>query len=153
MSGNYYVSPSDALGIFSRLCLALTLGAIIGWERQARHKPAGLRTNMLVCLGAALFVLVPIQVGAAQESADALSRVIQGIATGVGFVGGGAILHESRSQSSLAEVRGLTSAAAIWVSAALGIAAGAGLWRLGLIGALLCLVILEIFKRLEHKHS
>jgi putative Mg2+ transporter-C (MgtC) family protein len=149
LSGTYFVSPNDFGGILFRLGLALLFGAAIGWEREVRHKPAGFRTNILVSFGAALFVLVPIQVGAAEESADALSRVIQGIATGVGFVGGGAILRESHSRSGSTGVRGLTSAAAIWVSAALGIVAGAGLWQLGLIGTILSFVVLELFKKIE----
>lgn len=75
--------------------------------------------------------------------------MIQGITTGVGFLGGGEILRGTRLESTQVEIRGLTSAAAIWVSAALGVAAGCGLWQIGLIGALLCWLILRIFKRLE----
>lgn len=149
MPPTYFISPADWQYIFFRLCLAIFLGVVIGYEREMRHKTAGLRTNVLVSFGAALFVLVPLQFGTNHQSADALSRVIQGIATGVGFVGGGAILHESRSHSSRSEVRGLTSAAAIWVSAALGVAAGCGLWQMGLIGALLSIVILKLFKKIE----
>ena len=151
MSGTYFVSPNDWLNILFRLCLASVLGAVIGWEREIRHKPTGLRTNALVSLGAALFVLVPLQLGAAEQTSDAFSRAIQGIATGVGFVGGGAILREARTPANVVEVHGLTSAAAIWVAAGLGVAAGCGLWQLGLISTLLSVLILKVLKRLEHR--
>ncbi|MBW4564212.1 MAG: MgtC/SapB family protein [Mojavia pulchra JT2-VF2] len=139
----------DWLNIIFRLCMALLSGSIIGLERQLRHKAAGLRTHMLVSLGSALFTLIPLHIVGLEPSADALSRVIQGIAAGIGFLGAGEILRESSQQSQRPEIHGLTSAAAVWVSAALGIAAGCGLWQLGLIGALLTFVVLNIFKKLE----
>jgi putative Mg2+ transporter-C (MgtC) family protein len=104
---------------------------------------------MLVSLGSSVFTLITIQTGGTQLSADAISRVVQGIAAGVGFLGAGEILRQSSQSSTSPEVHGLTSAAAIWVSAALGIAAGCGLWQLGLMGAILTVIILHIFKRLE----
>ena len=118
------------------------VGAIIGLERETKSKPAGLRTNILVCFGCALAVLIPIQIGAAQQNLDVLGRAISGVISGVGFIGGGTILRESR-------VRGLTSAAAIWVSSVLGIATGCGLWILSLIGACVTWVILRIFDKWE----
>lgn len=125
---------------------------MIGWERQQRHKPAGLRTHMLVSMGAALFVLIPLAIGKNENGRDAIERVIQGIAAGVGFLGGGEILRQSQQEKGEVEVRGLTSAAAIWVSAALGTAAGCGLWELALIGALLSLFVLKVVKKVErHK--
>lgn len=127
------------------------MGATIGLERQIRRKPAGLRTHMLVSLGSALFTLIIMQTGGLQASPDALSRVIQGIAAGVGFLGAGEIVRQSSQESQKLEIHGLTSAAAIWISAALGIAAGCGLWQLGLIGAMLSFLVLNVFKRLE-KH-
>ena len=135
----------------------MLIGAIIGIEREFRQKPAGLRTHMLVSLGSALFTIIPLQITTFQDNPDALSRVIQGIATGVGFLGAGEIVRESSrrsptvesSSSPRLEVHGLTSAAAIWVSAGLGIAAGCGLWQLGLVGAVLTFAILNLFKRLE----
>jgi len=130
--------------------MALVFGAIIGIERQIGRKPAGLRTHMLVSLGSALLIMIPLQiVDTAAEGRDAISRVIQGIAAGVGFIGAGEILRENRSQTRLDRVRGLTSAAAIWVSAGLGVAAGCGLWQTGLIGSILALIVLTVFKRLE----
>lgn len=128
------------------------MGATIGLERQIRRKPAGLRTHMLVSLGSALFTLIIMQTGGLQASPDALSRVIQGIAAGVGFLGAGEIVRQSSQESQKLEIHGLTSAAAIWVSAALGITAGCGLWQLGLIGAMLSFLVLNVFKRLE-KHQ
>lgn len=135
----------------------MLIGAIIGIEREFRQKPAGLRTHMLVSLGSALFIIIPLQITTFQDNPDALSRVIQGIATGVGFLGAGEIVRESSRRSPTVEsnssprleVHGLTSAAAIWVSAGLGITAGCGLWQLGLVGAVLTFAILNLFKRLE----
>ncbi|MEH1843323.1 MAG: MgtC/SapB family protein [Nostoc sp.] len=152
MPNTYYLATNDWLNISFRLCLALLIGAIIGLERQIRRKPAGLRTHMLVSFGSAVFTLIIIQTDGSQSSHDALSRVIQGIAAGVGFLGAGEIVRQSSQESQRLEIHGLTSAAAIWVSAALGIAAGCGLWQLALIGALLTFLVLTVFKRLE-KHD
>ena len=150
MTASSSISPNDWSGILIRLGVALLVGAIIGLERETRHKPAGLRTYTLVSFGSALFALIPILLGNTERSADALSRVIQGITAGVGFVGGGAILRESRSPNKdEIKIRGLTSAAAMWVSAALGTAAGCGLWLMSLIAAVLTLVVLKLFKKLE----
>ncbi|MEH1816545.1 MAG: MgtC/SapB family protein [Nostoc sp.] len=151
MSNTYYLATNDWLNISFRLCIALLIGAIIGLERQIRRKPAGLRTHMLVSLGSALFTLIIMQTGGLQASPDALSRVIQGIAAGVGFLGAGEIVRQSSQESQQLEIHGLTSAAAIWVSSALGIAAGCGLWQLGLISAMLTFLVLNVFKRFE-KH-
>jgi putative Mg2+ transporter-C (MgtC) family protein len=104
---------------------------------------------MLVSFGAALFVLVPLQMGTAEQNHDNISRAIQGIATGIGFLGAGEILRDRQPQTGQEEIHGLTSAAAIWVTAALGVAAGCGLWQTSLIGALLSLLILRIVKKLE----
>jgi putative Mg2+ transporter-C (MgtC) family protein len=145
----YYIASSDWLNTGLRLCFAMLIGAIIGLERQIKNKPAGLRTHMLVSLGSAVFTLITIQINGPQVSPDSLSRVVQGITTGVGFLGAGEILRESSQSSKSPEIHGLTSAAAIWVAAALGIAAGCGLWQLGLMGAILTVTILHIFKRLE----
>jgi putative Mg2+ transporter-C (MgtC) family protein len=130
-----------------RLAFALLIGGTVGLEREVRNKPAGLRTHMLVSFGSALFVLVPIQLGIVQMDPDPLSRVIQGITAGIGFIGAGVILHDSQQEKLT--VRGLTSAAAIWVSSALGIVAGTGLWSLGAIGAVMALLTLQLVKRME----
>lgn len=130
-----------------RLLLACLLGAAIGWNRQSKGKAAGLRTHMLVSLGAALFVMVPLSLGA--TAIDATSRTIQGVATGIGFLGAGEIIHESRQTTGEARVKGLTSAASVWVTAAIGMLAACGLWQVGLMGTLLTVIILSGAKRLE----
>src|SRR5262245_3768776 len=96
--------------VIIRLLVAMLLGAIVGIQREQTGKPAGVRTHMLVALGAALFVLASVESG--MTSAD-LSRVIQGLATGIGFIGGGAILKLSAER----EIQGLTTAAGIWMTA------------------------------------
>ncbi len=151
MPNTYYLATNDWLNVIFRLCIALLTGGIIGWEREIRGKPAGLRTHMLVSLGSALFTIIPLQTGELQTSADAFSRVIQGIATGVGFLGAGEIVRQSSQPSEQLEIKGLTSAAAIWVSAGLGIAAGCGLWQLALIGSVLAFLVLKVFKILEKR--
>lgn len=145
----YSIESHNWGGLLFRLGLALLAGGAIGWERQRRRKAAGLRTHMLVGLGSALFILVPITVS---DSADSVSRAIQGIATGVGFLGAGEILRRDRRtlrHQGDQEIKGLTSAASVWVTAALGITAGAGLWELTLLGTLCTLVTLIVVKRLE----
>jgi putative Mg2+ transporter-C (MgtC) family protein len=142
------VSANDWLGLSFRLIFACLLGAMIGWNRQAAGKAAGLRTHMLVSLGAALFVMIP-SLASPSNSGDALSRTIQGVATGVGFLGAGEILHGSVSTSGKPSIKGLTSAATIWLTAALGMVAGCGLWQLGLLAAPITLFILSVVKELE----
>jgi putative Mg2+ transporter-C (MgtC) family protein len=128
--------------IIVRLLAAMLLGAVIGFQRERTGKPAGLRTHMLVSLGAALFVLAPLEGG---MGSDGLSRVIQGLATGIGFIGGGAILklHEQR------EIEGLTTAAGIWMTAAVGVAVGLGRLPLALMSVILTLIILTVFSKFE----
>lgn len=138
------LTPISWFAVTGRLLFAIAMGAAIGLEREFGEKAAGFRTNMLVSLGACLFVLVPIQSGLAEAESTTLARSLQGIITGVGFVGAGSILREDR-------VKGLTSATAVWISAALGIAAGLGIWQLGLMGAGAALIILRFFKIFE-KH-
>jgi len=125
-----------------RLVAASVLGAIIGIQREHAGKPAGLRTHMLVSLGAALFVVVPLQVG---MEFDELSRIIQGLATGIGFIGGGAILKMSQTK----EIQGLTTAAGIWLTSAVGVAVGLGGLGVALISVLLAWIILSVLLRLE----
>lgn len=132
----------EATTIFLRLGLALALGAAIGYERERSGKDAGLRTHMLVSLGAALFVLVPVM--GDMDSADT-SRVMQGIVSGMGFLGAGAILKQSTGQ----EVKGLTTAASIWVAAAVGVSAGYGREATAVASTLLALFVLAIVKKLE----
>ncbi len=139
------LSSENWLELTRRLGLAVLVGGAIGWDRQTTGKAGGMRTHMLVSLGAALFVMVPLHLGA---SADGLSRAIQGIATGIGFLGAGEIVHRSLETGKL-KVKGLTSAASIWVTAGLGVLAGCGLWQASIVATLLALVILVLAKRLE----
>src|SRR5215510_12785734 len=127
-----------------RLLAAMLLGAIIGVQRERTGKPAGLRTHMLVALGAALFTIAPLESG--MDSAD-LSRVIQGLATGIGFIGGGAILKLSEAR----EIQGLTSAAGIWMTAAVGVAVGLGRLGLALLSVLMTWFILAIVGKIERR--
>ena len=130
--------------IVIRLLVAMLLGGIVGFQREHTGKPAGLRTHMLVAMGAALFVLAPAEAG--MTSTD-VSRVIQGLATGIGFIGAGAILKLSEER----EIRGLTSAAGLWMTAAMGVAAGLGRIGMALLSALLTWFILAVVGKAEHR--
>jgi putative Mg2+ transporter-C (MgtC) family protein len=143
-----FFSPDDWLTVTLRLGGALLVGGAIGLNRQQSGRPAGLRTYMAVSVGAAIFVMIPLQAGIDINSTNALSRTVQGVATGVGFIGGGIILQQSR-QNLKPQVKGLTSAAAIWLTAGLGTAAGCGMWATSLVGTLITLVILSGVKKLK----
>ncbi len=121
-----------------RLLLATFLGAIIGFQRERSHKPAGLRTHILISLGSALFTVVSIMgfTGTVDPA-----RVAAGVVTGVGFLGAGVIFRGMRGDTP---VVGLTTAASIWVSAAIGIAAGAGMYIIATVVAVLTLIVLLI---------
>jgi putative Mg2+ transporter-C (MgtC) family protein len=137
----------QATRVMLRLVLAALLGGLLGIEREQKGKAAGVRTHMLVAMGAAMFVLVSAQTG--MLSAD-LSRVIQGIVAGVGFLGAGAILKgQIKSHSDDEEqVKGLTTAAGIWLTAAIGVAAGMGREATAVLSTLLALGILALVPRL-----
>ena len=122
--------------VTARMLIALLLGAVIGWDRERRDADAGLRTHMLVSLGAALFVAIPQQSGMSQAD---LSRVMQGLVTGIGFIGAGGILKQQDEQ----QVQGLTTAAGLWLTAAVGIAAGIGREASAVLGTLLALFVLS----------
>lgn len=126
--------------VFARLGAATLLGAIIGLNRQMKHKPAGLRTHALVSLGAAVMVALVLWNGGANTQAhtDALSRAVQGILTGIGFLGAGVIMRSPTGQT----VRGLTTAASIWLAACVGAACGAAAWSIGLASFVLVMLVL-----------
>jgi len=126
--------------IVLRLLLAAAIGGLLGAEREVRRKSAGFRTNILIAVGACLFTLV----GMAFPSGDP-SRVTAQIVTGIGFIGAGAILHSGDT------IHGMTTAAMIWVNAALGAAAGLGQFRLATIGGAITLAVLLILAPLERK--
>ena len=128
---------TQATRITLRLVVAAILGGLLGYQREQQGKRAGMRTHMLVAIGAALFVLIPQQAGA--SIAD-LSRVLQGLIAGVGFLGAGAIILGTKEF----ETRGLTTAAGIWVTAAIGIAAGIGRELTAVLSTLLALFILSV---------
>lgn len=130
-----------ALRIALRLGLAALFGALLGFEREHHGKAAGIRTHMMVAVGSALFVLASVLSGAEE---DAMSRVIQGIIAGVGFLCAGTILKSDNDR----DVKGLTTAAGVWLTAAIGIATGLGSILLALLGTLLGLFILNIVPRL-----
>jgi putative Mg2+ transporter-C (MgtC) family protein len=136
----------NLLDVVARLAAAVFLGAVIGINRELHDKPAGLRTHALVGLGSALAVVSVAALGAnAEHSVDAVSRVVQGIVTGIGFLGGGVILrHPSDSR-----VQGLTTAATIWLTALFGVACGTGAFREVVVGAVLVFLVLMIGGPLE----
>jgi len=133
--------PEQITRVLLRLTLAALLGGVLGYERQSQGKAAGVRTHMLVAMGAALFVLVPQQGG--MQVAD-LSRVIQGVVAGVGFLGAGAIL-KLRSEE---QVLGLTTAAGVFMTAAIGVACGLGRESTALLSTVLALVVLTLVPRI-----
>ncbi len=129
------------LELTARLVVALVLGAVIGWERELQRMPAGFRTHALVSLGAAIFTVVGAYAFGGSNSDP--TRVAAQIVSGIGFLGGGAILHYGGT------VRGLTTAASLWAVAAVGMAAGAGLLIMATISSVLIIIALEVFQRLE----
>ena len=140
----------DDLGQLERVLLrvitATLLGALVGFERERAGKPAGFRTHILVCLGTAIVVLACA--GSRMDSAG-LSRVIQGIVTGIGFIGAGSILKISEHR----DIQGLTTAAGIWMTAAIGIACGLGTIGLALIATAMTLMVLWVLRVIEARSS
>lgn len=125
------------LTVLIRVIAAVVLGGVVGIERERAGKPAGLRTHILVSLGTALVVLACAGSGMSMEG---LSRVIQGIVTGIGFVGAGSILKLDEQR----DIRGLTTAAGLWLTAAVGVSCGLGALGVAVIGAVLALIILAL---------
>jgi putative Mg2+ transporter-C (MgtC) family protein len=124
------VWPQDEISII----LATILGAIIGLERELSGKSAGLRTNLLICLGAAVFTIISKKMAAG--AADSATRIAAQIVTGVGFLGAGAIIQDRGG------VHGLTTAATIWLVASIGMACGARFYQLAIIATLIAIVVL-----------
>jgi len=121
-----------------QLLLAVALGALIGFERELKRRPAGLRTHMLVSLGAAIFTIISISFDIEP------SRVAAGIVAGIGFLGAGSIIAHK------GHIRGITSAATLWVVAAIGLSIGVGQFMLAIIGALFVFAVLQL-ARLEKR--
>jgi putative Mg2+ transporter-C (MgtC) family protein len=126
--------------ISARLLVAVLFGVLIGINRDLHGKPAGLRTHALVALGAAVVVLAAERLAGSDRQADVISRVAQGVITGVGFLGAGVILRDPGD----GRVHGLTTAAAIWVTALFGVASGAGAFREVGLGFVLVLLVLSV---------
>jgi putative Mg2+ transporter-C (MgtC) family protein len=128
--------------VIIRLIAATLLGAAIGIQRERAGKPAGLRTHILVTLGTCVFVLAGSGYG---MSSDGLSRVIQGVVTGIGFIGAGSILKLNEERN----IQGLTTAAGVWMAAAIGVAVGLGALGLALLGTIMTLIILALVGKVE----
>ena len=134
---------AQATRLVLRMTVAALLGGLLGIEREHKGKAAGVRTHMLVAMGSALFVLISEQAGIVEAD---LSRVIQGLVAGIGFLGAGTIL-KGRDEE---KVRGLTTAAGIWMTAAIGMAAGLGLEVTAVLSTLLALAIFALVPWLLH---
>lgn len=130
--------------VIIRLLASALLGAMVGIQRERSGKPAGVRTHMLVSMGATLFIIASLE---SEMSLSDLSRVIQGVAAGIGFIGGGAILKLTKER----EVEGLTTAAGVWLTAAVGVAAGLGRWGSAALGVVLTLIILSIIGQITYR--
>ncbi len=134
---NGFPNRNRLIIVLLRVFAAVLLGAVVGIERERAGKPAGLRTHMLVSLGTAVVVIACQDSG---MSLDGLSRVIQGIVTGIGFIGAGTILKLNEQR----EIQGLTTAAGLWMTAAIGVAAGLGILGIAVIGTLVTVLILVL---------
>jgi len=130
----------DITRVVVRLIVAVALGGLLGYERESIGAPAGQRTHMLVALGSAIFVLIPLQAGMKIED---LSRVLQGVTAGIGFLGAGAIL-KLRDRN---DIKGLTTAASVWLTAAVGVAAGMGRETTAVVSAVFAFAILSLLRR------
>lgn len=143
----------DLIESLVRLLVATALGGVIGLNREITQKPAGLRTHALVSLGSALMTVTALQLSGDDPGlhADATSRVIQGMIAGIGFIGGGVILHKDGRN-----VKGLTTAATIWVAAALGVSCGIGRWQIAVAAVAVALIVLVVGRGIEsalHRHQ
>lgn len=132
---------TEVIQIGIRLSVAAILGGLLGFEREQRGKAAGIKTHMLVCIGAALFVLIPFQAGVPEAD---MSRIVQGVIAGIGFLGAGAILKGQHEK----DLKGMTTAAGIWLTAAIGVAVGMGREASAILCTFLALLILVIIPRI-----
>ena len=141
---NHFNWPEFA-DFLTRLAVATALGGVVGLERQLNEQWAGLRTHMMVSLGAAVFTIAGVL--AAAGDPQTVTRVVQGVATGIGFLGAGTILKLSNRR----EIRGLTTAASIWLAAGLGTAAGLAHYSLAAAAAIISLFVLAALRRFERE--
>src|SRR5436190_22553954 len=133
------MTPLSDVELIQRLLLAAAIGGLLGAERELRRKSAGFRTNILIGLGAAIFTICSLTMAGTGEP----TRIAAQIVTGMGFLGAGAILHSRNS------VHGLTTAATVWVNAALGVAAGGGQFHLAIIGGAIVIAVLLVLGPIE----
>lgn len=131
------------LRVSLRLLAAVALGGVIGLQREQSHKPAGLRTHILVSAGTALFMLGS---SAANMTVEGLSRVVQGVATGIGFIGAGCILKLQQT------IKGLTTSASVWMTAAIGAAAGMGCLGVAILSTAVAWLVLAMVGSFEHRY-
>ena len=130
-----------------KLVVAGVCGAAVGWEREFHEKRAGLRTHALICVGACLFTLIAVEIGDSYGGTDML-RLVQGLLLGIGFLAGGVIFTQRGS------VKGLTTAAGLWVLTGVGLAVGLGRYALAVLGTLLTLLIVAGLRQVEdHLHG
>jgi putative Mg2+ transporter-C (MgtC) family protein len=128
----------------ANLLLAFVLGGVVGWLREREGKSAGLRTHILVCVGAAIFMAVAMEFLKISGNFDP-GRIIAGVVTGIGFIGAGCIVQAAGS------VRGITTAASIWITTAIGVAAGGGLYAIAVVATIITLITLELLGAVERK--
>lgn len=142
------MAPLTATEIATRLAAALVAGALVGLERERKHRPAGFRTMILISLGSCGFVVAGLSALASfPDSGQAeVSRILQGLMSGIGFLGAGAVIQNKKA------VRGLTTAAAVWVTAALGAMCGIGQFVLAGTLAAFTLFTLIVLERVEERY-
>lgn len=143
------LSPGD---LFLRLTIAAIFGGLIGFEREMKNKPAGLRTHMLVAIAAAMFTLITFELyqelgGPGTSSNADPMRIIEAVTSGVAFLAAGAIIR------SRGDVQGLTTGANMWLAGAIGVACGAGYYTLATMGVVFAMLVLTVLRKLEPKHK
>jgi putative Mg2+ transporter-C (MgtC) family protein len=133
--------PTEIVRVTLRLLIAAVLGGILGYEREQHGKPAGMRTHMLVAIGSALFVLIAQQ---SRLSPGDIGRVLQGLIAGIGFLGAGTIIKGQSAD----DIHGLTTAAGIWLTAAIGVSAGMGRESTAILSTVLALIVLSVVPKI-----
>mgnify|MGYP004481441627 FL=1 len=146
MSFMEYIRNVNGLSVLIRLALAVIFGGLIGLERERKHRPAGFRTHILICLGAAMTTLTSQYLFLSLRQFTDIARLGAQVISGIGFIGAGSIIVTQRRR-----VKGLTTAAGLWASAAIGLCFGAGFYEGGIIAALLILAVELLFSKLEYR--
>lgn len=146
MSFIEYIRNVNGLSVLIRLALAVIFGGLIGLERERKHRPAGFRTHILICLGAAMTTLTSQYLFLSLRQFTDIARLGAQVIAGIGFIGAGSIIVTQRRR-----VKGLTTAAGLWASAAIGLCFGAGFYEGGIIAALLILAVELLFSKLEYR--